>query len=142
MEKEFVTYDLAIALRELGFAEEVLGFYPNKIDGISIGKNKNIHEQYIELNKCPQKGTSAPLYQQAFRWFREKYDIDGRILPWSIKKNVDGKLVSTIVWYYSAEKMGNPSRYKCYECSVDSPEEAEIACLNKLIELVKNKGNE
>ncbi len=142
MENEFVPYELAIALRELGFAEEALGFYPNKVDGVSLGKNKNIHEGYIEFNRYPQKGTSAPLYQQAFRWFRVKYDIDGRILPWSIKKNVDGKLVSSIVWYYSAEKLGNPSRYKCYECSVSTPEEAELACLCKLIELVKNKTHE
>ena len=44
-----------------------------------------------------------------------------------------------IIYYISTEPIGKPSRYKCYEVKKDSYEEAELECLKKLIEIVKNK---
>jgi hypothetical protein len=69
----------------------------------------------------------APLYQQAFRWFREKYN-----LMYTIEE----------VWeedteYYVVE-ITTHNRVDDFlqECTY---EEAELACLKKLIEIVKNK---
>ena len=62
---------------------------------------------------------AAPLYQQAFRFFREKYKSN-----FIIGFGNDGG-------YY---RIGNlfSKWYKTYE-------EAELECLKKLIEIIKNK---
>ena len=68
--KEFVTYEQAVALKELGFNEHCLGWHNSKkllIDNYD-NYNSKMHFEYC----C-----SVPLYQQAFRWFREKYGLHG-----------------------------------------------------------------
>ena len=104
MEKEFVTYELAVKLKALGFDEECLSYYFNK--QLSFG-SKTAYGEVVE----------APLYQQAFRWFREKYKLHYPIA------------VSDGVWFYDKWSLGV---YKTYE-------EAELACLEKLIEIVETK---
>jgi hypothetical protein len=66
---------------------------------------------------------SAPTYSQAFRWFRDNHGFYNQIhkgYGWEgiIRNSVNGD----IEW--------NDGTY-------NSPEEAELACLKKLIELVK-----
>ena len=104
MEKEFIPYEQALALKELGFDELCLKSYG--IDGLL---NQNDSSLYL----------SAPLYQQAFRFFREKYKSN-----FIIGFGNDGG-------YY---RIGNlfSKWYKTYE-------EAELECLKKLIEIVKQK---
>ena len=104
MEKEFVPYELAVKLKELGFDEECLSYYFNK--QLSFG-SKTSYGEVVE----------APLYQQAFRWFREKYKLHYPIA------------VSDGVWFYDKWSLGV---YKTYE-------EAELACLIKLIEIVEQQ---
>ena len=104
MKKEFVTYELAVKLKALGFDEECLSYYFNK--QLSFG-SKTAYGEVVE----------APLFQQAFRWFREKYKLHYPIA------------VSDGVWFYDKWSLGV---YKTYE-------EAELACLNKLIEIVETK---
>jgi hypothetical protein len=113
MEKEFVPYTEALALKELGFNEPCFGVYYTK-DG--------------DVRKCGSNEIGdAPLYQQAFRFFREKYNMVGEINSYySDKKwsfNYD------IVTIYK-EKASD--RFNTYE-------EAELECLLKLIEIVKEK---
>jgi hypothetical protein len=67
MEKEFVPHELALRMKQLGFDEPCLGFY-NKEDRPNLGYCTNSFQDDTTLEiKC-----TAPLYQQAFRWFREK----------------------------------------------------------------------
>ena len=68
MEKEFVTYEIALALKELGFDESCLNFY---FRGEALIEMKATHT-FKEDSEC----VKAPLYQQVFRWFREKYKIE------------------------------------------------------------------
>jgi hypothetical protein len=119
MENEFIPYEQALALKELGFDEKCLGYFTKN--------SLELREPYPLCGKT----YSAILYQQAFRWFREKYGLEGQIKSW--------KVLDTIVWYISTESIGQPSRFKCYEVSVTTPEEAELECLKKLIEITKNK---
>jgi hypothetical protein len=63
---------------------------------------------------------SSPLYQQVFRWFREKYGL--RAFP----NQVGGD------WFCVINSMPQSDYFITYE-------EAELACLKKLIETVKNK---
>jgi hypothetical protein len=102
MEKEFVPYTLALELKKLGFDEPCMS-----------SRDMNNGKGLIQL----------PLYQQAFRWFREKYDINNCISYSRLEDNN---------WYYQYYKSGLDGGFETYE-------EAELACLEKLIELVEQK---
>ena len=127
MEKEFIPYEQALALKELGFDEPCFAFY-NNAEAIPF-----IKQQFDdELRKIYKGDFEAPLYQQAFRWFREKYQIDSCIHR-NGGMNIDER---GFLPYYEVI-----IRYKSPElkCVKYSHEEAELECLKKLIEIVKNK---
>ena len=72
METEFVTYQQALALKELGFDEECLDYYYKvyKKDIIELWK----------FSKTQWPDTShpivwAPLKQQVFKFFRDKFNL-------------------------------------------------------------------
>jgi len=118
MEKEFIPYEQALALKELGFDEPCLAWYGSE-DIFEISGNYKNSTHTIEY--C----VSAPLYQQAFRWFREKYKLSGLI-------EIGNQEYSFII--FDEEK---DSR-KITSSMNGTYEEAELACLIKLIEIVKN----
>ena len=69
MEKEFIPYEQALVLKELGFDEPCFAWFILEGDGA---------KSTLVLEKCPKQDIGlclAPLYQQAFRWFREKYNL-------------------------------------------------------------------
>jgi len=124
MEKEFVPYEQALELKELGFDEPCIACWSNR-------KSKNYYLyfggiEYVEDGGYvnPMKGTtiSAPLYQQAFRWFRQKYGLIG----W-----VEGKKV-----YKYCIKNSIPNDGQINFSPFKTNEEAELACIKKLIEIV------
>lgn len=110
MKNEFVPYDIALAMKELGFDENIelvlISYYYRNGELISTTTPDSFFFEKDEMIK-------APLYQQAFRWFREKLK-ESAIEPYDMVKN------------YS------------YNMKV-SWEEAQDACLRKLIEIVKEK---
>ena len=123
MEKEFIAYSEALALKELGFDEPCRDHWERGTDGLGWGlftsgewlTNKELMTEYKddEGNICGE--FLAPLYQQAFRWLWNK--TGKYIIP--IQNDDKEWLATGIV-------------YKTYE-------EAELECLKKLIELAKNK---
>jgi len=114
MQKEFIPYEQALALKELGFDKPCFGYYEN---GTFIFWYDSVQESELLLN-C-----TAPLYQQAFRWFREKYpDFDFGV----------GKIYNGSNTYHYHINL-------IWEYFEGTYEEAELACLNKLIEICKNK---
>ena len=115
MKKEFIPYEEALALKELGFSEVCFGFYYEE-DSTLMCKVGN-HTLIGYLN--------APLYQQAFRWFREKYGFYSLI---SIHN--DFKVMRNNGDFGSLHF--ESGRYNTYQ-------EAQDACLRKLIEIVKAK---
>ena len=120
MTKEFVTYEQALALKELGFDEPCFGYWKSKNWLI---QEKTRTDGYTHADQeC-----SAPTFSQAFRWFREKYGY--LVSPFQNEDNLFffeiGRLNSLITEYYSLD--------------CETYEEAELACLRKLIELVKQK---
>jgi hypothetical protein len=121
MNKEFIKYEQALALKELGFDEPCFGYYvtvevPNPF--LVTTKISDTQGGYF---------TFAPLYQQAFRWFREKYGLMG-----SVCENVGGNFS---LWTNNGNLLLQGKEYKEYK----TYEEAELACLKKLIEIVKEK---
>lgn len=115
MKKEFVPYELALELKQLGFDEPCFGYY--NVDPQLKSPAFNMAKPF-EHEWC----LPAPLYQQAFRWFREKYGFD-------ITIQHNKKYVAIA---YLSVKNFSIDEYCTYE-------EAELACLQKLIEIVKTK---
>jgi len=132
MEKEFCTYEQALALKELGFDEKSLAYWFNETplnpEGQCLVYYQKPYDNTKITNGVIREYSWAPLYQQAFRWFREKYDLqywlnDGGMLSKCFIKITGYKHDK---FYFSSSE---PMEY----------EEAEDACLDKLIEIVKNK---
>ena len=122
MEKEFVPYEQALALKELGFDEKCGACYYKKFDN-AIG----YHKVYRDFNFV-QLTVSAPTFSQAFRFFREKYG-----LHYIICKNIqmDGYGYREVILIPYMEENEN-TIFKTYE-------EAELACIKKLIEIAKEQ---
>ena len=106
--KDFVPYTEALALKELGFDEPCFGLF--------------IDEKFHFIFSEHQLDTIvlAPTFSQAFRWFREKYNL--------------GHMINGIGYESFLMNIGGIitvfPMFKTYE-------EAELACLRMLIELVK-----
>ena len=128
MEKEFTEYTEALALKELGFDEPCLDYFANS----NPQNSWTISYNSDDLHK-PFESVARPTYSQAFRFFREKYNIE-----------------VAVACFYS-NRLDIPYEERQYHCHVirdgvtskgpkyKTYEEAELACLSKLIEIVKNK---
>jgi hypothetical protein len=143
MNKEFIPYEQALELKELGFDEECL-------------KKQYHHENDLVNVHFPNDlDCQIPLYQQAFRWFRNQYItkrsinergdyIEGNffMLPLIFPNGYEIKLLKqstsyTIVGGREIPFYAEPEAV--YKETTESYESAELACLKKLIEIVKNK---
>ena len=123
MNKEFVPYDQAVALKQLEFDEPCFSVYYNGEYHEHGIQNQFLHEK----NEC-----SAPLYQQAFRWFREKYNLHSEIL---LDQTTQPKYCFKIHKY---EDFGNYEEIRIGEWFLyRTPEEAELECIKHLIKVVK-----
>ncbi len=111
MQKEFIKYEQALDLKELGFDEPCLAYRDCDWNFI-FSHNKNT---FLECE------LPLPLYQQAFRWFREKYELYSFVFKFD-----EG-------FGYETYKEGITQTNE----SFDTYEEAELACLEKLIEIIK-----
>jgi hypothetical protein len=118
MKNQFIPYEQALKLKALGFDEECLGYYDgSKTPMVKLTKHSTI---------------SAPLYQQAFRWFREKYNIEHNNRP--VKQFDNDNKNREISFFIDGIFISNLRVTGQY-----TYEEAELACLNKLIEIVEQQ---
>ena len=131
MDKEFVPYEEALALKELGFDEPCFGYSDNKGKLHYNTNGRPVVKDWIWVDNqiLPTDMVLAPTFSQAFRWFREK-KVLGLVNPiddWNS-------------WSYSilAEDCMSPFFEMEHGDEYKSYEEAEIACLKKLIELAKS----
>ena len=121
MEQEFVSYEQAVALKELGFDEECLATYVGEVLDLTL---QTLNDDYF---------TVAPLKQQVFRWFREKYNMLANVYS-----NASG------FQYEYHDTIGGTHRFSSGfngDCKLSGAfttyEKAENACIDKLIELAK-----
>jgi hypothetical protein len=124
MNKDLVPYQPSLDMKELGFDEPCFGYYNGQ--GNYIGEEGKMNSN---CNKLGMHGTycTAPTFSQAFRFFREKYKLVFNFISYSIVKPREYHW--SITWNDEAKASGIVKTY----------EEAELACLLKLIEIVKNK---
>jgi hypothetical protein len=120
MEKEFIPYEQALELKELGFDEKCFGWFCYSYLRIgAVVENKHVQGEEEIL---------APLYQQAFRWFDENTDFQGFVIDSINECHFDWEIIN----------LDTEERIECEEY-YSTRQEAEHACLKKLIEIVKNK---
>jgi hypothetical protein len=119
MKKEFVPYELAVKIKQLGFDEECIAYYDLRNDLEFYGGDNLKDTHCVQLN--------APLFQQVFRWFREKEFL---IDVTSLNRN---EYEFYIQWSFAYSFLSDI--YKTYE-------EAELGCLEKLIEILELKQEE
>ena len=148
MEKEFIPYEQALALKELGFDEPCLAFWTNspkyKGDNIQLCVTDGRHGYSpnsisFKQDFLREGEILAPTFSQAFRWFREKYNIQGYIYSSTVRGNSEKtKQFTGYIWNINGIDMPFLSTDARDELH-DTYEEAELECLKKLIEIVKTK---
>jgi len=113
MEKEFLPYQESLELKELGFNEKCAAHYLDEDDlelKWKIYRNLSINMTYL---------VQAPLYQQAFRFFRDKFDFRYSI----------GNTNISVVHYGTTQLLQNNATY----------EDAELATIRFFIEKAKQR---
>jgi len=137
MEKEFVPYEEALAMKELGFDELCVGIYHDNGQkgsftfGMFQFEKRNSQANTISGTFIGKDGCYAPLYQQAFRWFREKgYNFNFN----SVTINENGNHID---YYFCIDKNGDYLYRLDHRDGLETYEEAQLACLRKLIEILE-----
>ena len=118
MKEEFVPYELAVKLKQLGFDEPCFLYWWKNESGYILADI--IYDEVRTLD------FKAPLFQQAFRWFREEHGMAGIIE------------IGTQEYSFFVFDEKTDSR-KVTSSMNGTYEEAELACLDKLIEIVESK---
>ena len=131
MSNEFVSYEIALKLKELGFNEPCFTYYYEFNSNLRTHLVVDINNAWTYSGNTNFGFTLAPLYQQVFKWIREKHNIDISINTIYSKYNentikqysgvIDTKTMYTNVGFY------------------DNYEEAQLAGLQKMIEIIENK---
>jgi hypothetical protein len=131
MNKEFISYEQALALKELGFDEPCLGNY-------RLPTNRLITEWEIKNTPEHTLGISAPLYQQAFRWFRKRHNFQSSIEATKDQHRFELGF-NYFIWNTKTGKEWHtePKDRPAGDYVFNTYEEAEFECLNKLIKLIK-----
>jgi hypothetical protein len=132
MFQEFVSYSAALELKKLGFNEECFSAYRNtdgeeSLMGLNTWTNTGNGYYNMDPGYC-----TAPLYQQVFEWFRKKY------LYHTISLHADGSINFLNCWIKDYRDNGGAIEIDVSYRGIDY-NQAEIACIEKLIELFKSK---
>ena len=113
MNKEFLPYQESLELKELGFNEKCAAHYLDEDDlelKWKIYRNLSINMTYL---------VQAPLFQQAFRFFRDKFNFRYSI----------GNTNVSVVHYGTTQLLQDNATY----------EDAELATIRFFIEKAKQK---
>jgi hypothetical protein len=133
MNREFAPYEQSLALKELGFNEPCILLYrgldtqPVCQIGYEFKTEKN-----SDYNDETNYWLTVPTFSQAFRWFREKYNLD------SFVKHLYKSTIK-VGYYFGIDEYKGVEFQMDFDAWYKTYEEAELACLIKLIEIVKNK---
>ena len=118
MDREFIPYELALELKQLGFDEPCLKFYTE-------GKTLLLDSHLWDI----KKDVLAPTYAQVFRWFRGKHNYHV-IIDFNQSKNNK--------WYYGIIQIDHNISVSP-DVEFETYEEAELAALKELIKTIKDR---
>ena len=133
VEKEFVSFEVALEMKKLNFDEPCLAAYRIEFTkGVAsgfllLGKDPSHLTEQKRANYILGYGTIlAPTIHQAFKWFRAQCGL-------FVQPN--RTILGGGIWYYFSI---SSRRTDVCEGSF-SYEEAEAKCLEKLIEIINNE---
>lgn len=128
MENEFVPYEQALKLKELGFNEPCLASWTYKTKSripTLIGCGALLFDvDGLITNETEDIICSAPLYQQVFSWALDKYSINSQIAFCTYA------IASCNTWSYTFD---NPTARQHWQGSNLSYEDSRLDCLKELI---------
>ena len=133
MKEQFIPYNLALKLKEKGFNNQCFGWWSwiNGDSAMYYGHQCN-NTKLSELSMYPNN-CSAPLWQQAFDYFRIEKKLHCVIYDVFNENN-------KLVWDFDI--IDNNSEEEEYDIPLsETYEEARLKCLTKLIEIVENGKN-
>ena len=135
MNNEFVSYEIALELKELGFNEPCFTYYYNITGNLRTNISVDIDNGWTYF---PNKKliTLAPTFSQAFRFFREKFNWQASI---EATKDQNSRELGYNYWIWNSETGEEyntmPQNCPSGDWEFKTYEEAEIACLIKLIKI-------
>jgi hypothetical protein len=127
MKKEFIPYQPSLDMKELGFDEPCV-YYVDKDNNSYIYNFQTHPDEFIE--GCGVNVIPTPTLSQGFRFFREKYGLYHSI-------GLDNSLENDVNCDYQI--INHSQSISEFETDFKSYEEAELACLIKLIKIVKQQ---
>jgi hypothetical protein len=122
IEKDFVPYEESFELDKLDFGEDCFAWYVSETYGMEIGR--------VIKDDLINDAVLAPTYSQAFRFFRNKYNINAQIAFCEYSVSSENS------WKFTFD---NPTNVLIWNGKFNTYEEAELECLKVLIEMVKTK---
>lgn len=135
MDNEFIPYSEARELRHLGFQEPCFAYYQGSNDepvyGQTVGGNFYPYTENVDIDDCDTAAT-APLWQQAFDWLEKAHGLVKRVTPYDAGNTYLIKVVVT-----TKEAIVTPINPLLN--SFSSRREANLACLQKMIVMIKKR---
>jgi hypothetical protein len=121
MKKEFVTYEIALELKQLGFDEPCLTGYSTITEKLEYYSRPIVTKDSFTVD--------APTYSQAFRWFEEKYSyfVD-------VKTDTTPNEILGFDYYIKSWKFG-PKYFNFFK----EKGEGNIKVIKIMIEMVKKE---
>ena len=123
MNKEFVPYELAVKLKELGFDKPCFFAFDNCSHPMRCSDLRTNEQKFDGVNYNSSSYTSQPTFSQAFRWFREEHGHNG-VIEGCKKHGFEWCIFPDMEHYIKP-----PNNFNTYE-------EAEVACFDKLIDIL------
>ena len=123
-EKDIVSFDQALDLCSLGFDEPTFCMYEIENRQLCLC---HIDEEGLYM---PDKDLHAPTKGQVFRWFREKHECYANLSSWIHEEELG--IYHEFEIYKVKQYSHGSIRFKTYE-------EAENACIDKLIEIANSQ---
>jgi hypothetical protein len=143
IQDNFVPYEIALELKELGFESMCFGFYRSSEDILPTTELITRISSIQTMNKVGLRiEVLAPLYQQAFDFFREKYNLDSEIGKyWHYSLTEDEERNRKTFYRYTISNFKLSRKDYLIHLSMDRPyqkyKDAELACLKQLILICK-----
>lgn len=132
VDKELVPYAESLALEELGLDEPCFAWHVSEQYGLELGRV--VKEDLI------RDAVLAPTFSQAFRFFRATYGWQHSIEPTSDQHS---RQLGYNFWIWNfrsgEEHSSEPRNRPSGDWAFQAYEEAELACLKKLIEIANEK---
>jgi hypothetical protein len=130
MKNLFCTHNQSLALKELGFDIPCFAYVYTGDTGNNVDRYEETEPSRAINFNHDSLCISQPLKSQVFEWFRDNYNLIS-----CIRTNIYGCTIDEQEFYYEIVSVRGVGSYSLY----NKFEEAESECIDKLIEMVKNK---